>query len=152
MVKKVNFVFEKNHPAMESTINNRNLKVEDHSAKSKRIVCGGFFHFQRAMKMDDIISEVITIPIPKADIDKSKGEEVPPRGVLKVLQLIIEEEPTKETTKTSMKINKERKGKLGKDPDGKKAGVNVNPKFVSRLSGCFAHYKILSTEEDIFVA
>ena len=67
------FVFQRNHPAMESMINNRNLKVEDHSAKSKRIVCGGLFKFQRPMKMDDIISEVITIPITEADIDRNKG-------------------------------------------------------------------------------
>ena len=35
------FVFQRNHLAMESMINNRNLKVEDHSAKLKHIVCGG---------------------------------------------------------------------------------------------------------------
>ena len=55
-------------------INNENLKVEDQSAKSKRVVCGGLFQFQRPTKMDDIISEVITIPITEADIDRTKGE------------------------------------------------------------------------------
>ena len=113
------FVFHRNHSAMESMINNQNLKVEDHSEKPKRIVCGGLFQFQRPMKMDAIISEVITIPITDADIDKSKGEEVPPGGVLKVLQLIIEEEPeTEETEKTAMKVTKQREGKLGKEPGG----------------------------------
>ena len=112
--EKGEFVFERNHPAMESMINNRNLKVEDHSAKSKCIVYGGFFHFQHKIKMDDIISEVITIPITEADIDKSKGEEVPPGGLHKVLQLIIKEEPAKDTAKTTMKVTKEQKGKLGK--------------------------------------
>ena len=66
------FVFQRTYAAMESMINNRNLKVEDHSAKSKRIVCGGLFQFQRPIK----------IPITEADIDKTKGEEVPPEGVL----------------------------------------------------------------------
>ena len=102
------------------------------------------------MKMDDIISEVITILITKADIDKSKGEEVPPGGVLNALQLIIEEGPVKETAKITMKVTKERKRKLGKDLQGENPGVNVvNPKFVSRLSRFFAHYKILSIEENI---
>ena len=70
---------------MESMIRNKNLKVEDCSAKLKRIVCGGLFHFQRSIKIKDTISEVITVPITNADIDKSKGEEVPPRAVLKAL-------------------------------------------------------------------
>ena len=67
------FIFQRNHAAMESMINNRNLKIEDHSAKRKRIVCEGLFSFNRPMKMDDIISEVITIPITEADIDRNKG-------------------------------------------------------------------------------
>ena len=40
--------------------------------------------------------------------------------------------------------------KLGKDPDGNKAGVNVvNPKFASRLFGYYVKYKIKKTDEDV---
>ena len=99
-------------------INNQNLKVEDHNAKSKGIVCGVFFHYQCPMKLDDVISEAITIPITDTDIDKSKGAEVPPGAVLKVLQLIIEEEPAKETTKTTTKVTTQRGGRLGKESGG----------------------------------
>ena len=49
---------------------------------------------------------------------RAKREEIPPGGVLKVLQLIIEEEIEKETTKATMKVTKEREGKLGKEPGG----------------------------------
>ena len=65
-----------------------------------------------------------------------------------MLQISIEEKLVEAASEGKLDVKQRgTPSKLGKDPDGKKAGVNLH--FVSRLSGYYVHYGIEMTEKDV---
>jgi hypothetical protein len=118
-------IFDVDHKAMNSMQNNKAAKVENPNVenKLKRIVDDGCFQFERPMKTGkkDIETAMIKIPITAKDIDTAKGEELPEGGQVRVLQMILTEETPKKEDESESPIrfnDKERVGKLGKEPGG----------------------------------
>jgi hypothetical protein len=122
--KEASRVFHRGHAAVESMVNNRNAKVENPNAGKgkKRIVDDGVFRFERPMMTgkNDIEREIIRIPITASDIDATKGEQVPEGGHVRVLQIILSEEPPaeEESDDSPIKFKSQRDANLGKEPGG----------------------------------
>ena len=145
------YKFPENHAVYDSMKDHimANLSAED--KKKKRVVDYGYFDFDRDMNTDKGSAKVEILKVALEDDDIEEGQTMPPGKEVRMLQIIVEEKLVDAATDGKLDV-KERNtpSKLGKDPDGKKAGVNFECRnFVSRLSGYFAKYDIPFTEDEV---
>ena len=116
--------------------------------KKRRVVDYDYFEFDRDMNTDKGSAKIEILKVVSDDDDIDEGHTLPPGNEVQMLQIIIEEKLV--DVASDGKLDVKQRGtpsKLGKDPDGKKAGVNLH--FVSRLSGYYVHYGIEMTEKDV---
>ena len=102
--------------------------------KKRRVVDYDYFEFDRDMNTDKGSAKIEILKVVSDDDDIDEGHTLPPGNEVQMLQIIIEEKLVE--VAFNGKLDVKQRGtscKLGKDPDWKKAGVNLH--FVSRLSG-----------------
>ena len=145
------YKFPENHEVYDSMKDHIMANMSTKDFNKKRVVDYGYFDFDRDMNTDKGSAKVEILNVALEDDDIEEGQKMPPGQEVRMLQIIVEEKLV--DTATDGKLDVKERGtpsKLGKDPDGKKAGVNfVSRNFVSRLSGYFAKYDIPFTEDEV---